>query len=180
MFRTSPFFNEAPTNATLRLSIGDQAPGAHIGEPTHNEERPSYATRQHAVQCGHGAEDATLRVWAREFELDETAASADRLGFYLMDDRHLDEEEVLHTVRTFLNSPHSELWCEQLLELQNWFLKHCTHRVYDFELHFCLEPPSIQWTSNGWCFDRGGLPQMDDPIVRALDNLVLLFFNIPP
>jgi len=178
MFRTGPYFTAAPTDPLIQLSIGDQAPGTHPGEPTHGEPRPSYLARQDAVQCGQGYAAETLRVWAREFELDETAASDDELGFYLLSNRHLDEAEVQRTVRSLLNSPHSEAWCEQLLAIQDWFLHHCTLRVYDFELHFFESPPSIKWTSRGWCFERGSLPQSDDPVVRGLDNLVLLFFNL--
>jgi len=162
------------------LSIGDAAPGSYPGEPTYGETPPSYQARRQAVSGDVAETDDRVSVWKREDELMRSAAPDETVGFYMVRHHREHAQDVVSLspseVVSLLQSTATEsveTWCTDVLNIQQWYLKNSTHRVYDFQLYFF--PTCVKFHTNGWAYLRGTLPDHSDPIVVGLDNVVLHF-----
>lgn len=181
--KACPYFCEAhDQKALMVLSIGDAAPGSYPGEPTYGETSPSYQARRQAITGKVVESEDRVRVWKREDELMRTAAFDETVGYficrhheflYAQDVVSLSPSEVVSVIHATSNHQDVEKWCMDVLNIQQWYLKNCRFRVYDFKLYFF--PSCVKFHTNGWAYERANLPNHFDPIVRGLDNIVLHF-----
>lgn len=177
--QASPHFCPDPDSASIVLSIGDSSPGQFPGEPTYGETPPSYQLRRQAIAGEAPAPPDSVRVWVHEDSLMRSAAYDSRLGFFIQrhsdstDPSTLDPNEILDIMHQATRT-NADALCMDVLHIQQWFIANAqSFRVYDLQL--CFFSNHVKFHTKGWAYECGGPSDTHTPIIRGLDNVVMLF-----